>query len=110
VGSVGRAGAVLGPLMIGAGIALLACEGDVDSKGGQGGSGAATTTSSSQAAGEGPVYGVAGYAPPPYGVGGWGGWGTAYGIAGAMPPYGIAGFPSGGGTGGMDSGGGTGGQ
>lgn len=118
IGPVGRASAVLGPLMIGAGMALLACDGDVDTSGGWGGSqsdygvggytttsttatGTSTGTTTSSSGGWGgstSFYGVGGAA---YGVGGWGGYGGdggdggaggdggSGGWGGAPPPYGV---------------------
>ena len=79
-GPVGRATAVLAPLVVGAGMALVACGGDVDTEEGDGGSGAATTTSMGGASS---LYGVGGGQPPPYGVGGWGGSQSDYGVGGA---------------------------
>jgi hypothetical protein len=100
VGPVGRASAVLAPLVLGAGMALLACESTVDQPTGQGGSGAATTssstsTTSTNSGGMSGAYGVGGWgaAPPPYGVGG------AYGVAGwggSVSDYGVGGVTAGG--------------
>ena len=102
VGPAGRASAVLAPLMLGAGIALIACDSEVETTGGEGGTATTTTTTYT---GSSTLYGVGGaggYAPPPYGVGGWGGSTSDYGVAGAAPPYGVGGYGAG------DSGGGGG--
>ncbi len=91
-GPVGRATALLAPLVVGAGMALVACDGDVETKEGDGGSGAATTTSTSGGASSS-LYGVGGGQPPPYGVGGWGGSQSDYGVGGGQPPpYGVGGW------------------
>ncbi|MBW2527883.1 MAG: hypothetical protein JRI23_27120 [Deltaproteobacteria bacterium] len=82
-GPAGRASAVLAPLVVGAGIALVACGGDVETEDGDGGSGATATATGT---------GQGGYYPPPYGVGGWGGSQSDYGVGGVMPPYGVAGW------------------
>ena len=99
-GPVGRAAAVLAPLVVGAGMALVACDGDVDTQEGDGGSGAATTTTGTSVGGASSLYGigggqaggwggsqsdygVGGGQPPPYGVGGWGGSQSDYGVGGA---------------------------
>jgi hypothetical protein len=106
VGPAGRASAVLAPLMLGAGMAMLACDGDVETTG-DGGAGGTTATTTTLT-GTSTVYGVGGGQVPPYGVGGWGGSTSEYGVAGAPPPYGVGG--SGGWGGSTSETGGGGGQ
>ncbi len=109
LGAPGLRAALL-PIVLGAGLAVVACGDSVES--GEGGGGEAGWTSSGTGAGaEGGAYGIPGGWGGAYGVpGGWGGTGAvggAYGMPGGWGGWG--GFGGSGGDGGADGDGGLGG-